>query len=263
MADFDVFESPVSQYMTTDVETARLESDVQTIARAMHTRGISGVPILDEDDWVAGVITRTDLIQLGLLHAGRRTTGAVMGLPHRRAKEIMKHDPKLIPSTATLREAARTMAEHGIHRLFVLTGEQLVGVIAALDIVRAFRDSGIDKELATIMSSPIATVDIRSPLGAATELLERLRVTQVIVTDEGQPVGVFAQADALATRELPRNTPIETVYDAAVLCLPAATKLSRAAAHVAGLDVRRVVVCKDREAIGIVTALDFVRFVTL
>jgi len=48
-----------------------------------------------------------------------------------------------------------------------------------------------------------------------------------------------------------------------VLCLSATTKLSRAAAHVAELDVRRVVVCKDREAIGIVTALDFVRFVTL
>jgi len=263
MADFDVFENPVSQYMTSDLETAHLESDVQTIARAMHARGISGVPILDEDDWVAGVVTRTDLIHLGLLHGGRRATGAVMGLPRRRAKDIMKHEPLLIPSTATLREAARTMVTHSVHRLFVLTGERLVGVIAALDIVRAFRDAHIDKELSTIMTSPIATIDIHMPIGEATEMIERLRISQLIVTDDGQPVGVFSQADALATRELPRNTPVETVYDAAVLCLPATTKLNRAAAHVAELDVRRVVVCKGREGIGIVTALDFVRFVTL
>ncbi len=263
MTDLDVFDRPVTRYMSTDLETARLESSLETIARAMHSRGVSGVPILDDDDWVAGVVTRTDLIRIGVLHAGRRGTSPSMPLPHRRAKDIMKHQPITILTTATVRDAAHAMTEHAIHRLFVLEGERLVGVISAVDIARAVRDAGIDRELSTIMTAPIVTVDIKSPIGAATEQLEHLRVTQLIVTDDGQPVGVFAQCDALATRDLPRGTPLETTYDAAVLCLPAATKLSRAAAHVAELDVRRVIVCKDREATGIATALDFVRFVAL
>jgi CBS domain-containing protein len=261
MPDLDVFDRPVASYMSTELETAQLESSVDAIARAMHTRGVSGVPILDADDWLAGVVTRTDLIRIGVLQAGRRVTSAAMPLPHRRAKDIMKHQPLTIAAAATVRDAARMMTEHAIHRLFVLDGERLAGVIAAIDLARVVRDAGIERELSTIMTSPIVTVDIRSPIGAATEQLEHLRVTQLIVTDEGQPVGVFAQADALATRDLPRGTPLETVYDAAVLCLPATTKLCRAAAHVAELDVRRVIVSKDREAIGIATALDFARFV--
>jgi len=263
MPDLDVFDRPVSRYMSTELETARLDSSVDTIARAMHSRGVSGIPILDDDDWVAGVVTRTDLIRLGVLHAGRRGTSPAMPLPHRRAKDVMKHQPVTIASSATVRDAARAMTEHEIHRVFVLDGEKLVGVISAVDVTRAVRDAGIERELSSIMTAPVVTVEIKSPIGAATEQLERLRVTQLIVTDEGMPVGVFSQADALATRDLPRSTPLETTYDAAVLCLPAATKLARAAAHVAELDVRRVIVSKDREAVGIATALDFVRFVAL
>jgi CBS domain-containing protein len=48
-----------------------------------------------------------------------------------------------------------------------------------------------------------------------------------------------------------------------VICLAATTRLHRAAAHVADLRVRRLVVCNDREAVGIVSATDFARVVAL
>lgn len=263
MIDLDVFDRPVVRYMSTELELARLDTSIDRIARAMHSRGVSGIPILDDDDWLAGVVTRTDLIHLGILNAGRRPTSPAMQLPHRLAKDIMKHQPITIGSSATVREAARTMIAHTIHRLFVIDGERVAGVIATVDVTRAVRDAGIERELSTIMTAPIVTIEIRKPIAAATELIEQLRVSQVIVTDDGQPVGIFAQSDALATRDLPRSTPLADTYDAAVLCLPATTKLSRAAAHVSELDVRRVIVCRNRDAIGIATAFDFVRFVTL
>ena len=74
---------------------------------------------------------------------------------------------------------------------------------------------------------------------------------------------MFTQADALASRELPRSTTIEDTYDPAVICLPGEMKLHRVAAHVADLRVRRVVVCRAREAVGIVSASDFARVVAL
>lgn len=263
MLDPEVFQRPVTRYMSADLEFARLDSSTDRIARAMHSRRVSGIPILDDDDWLAGVVTRTDLIHLGVLNAGRRHTSPAMPLPHRLARDIMKHQPVTIAATSSVREAAQAMIEHAIHRLFVMDGERVAGVIAAVDITRAVRDAGIERELSCIMTAPIVTIDIRDHIGAATEMLETLRVSQLIVIDDGQPVGVFAQADALATRDLPRGTPLADTYDAAVLCLPATTKLGRAAAHVSELDVRRVVVCRNRDAIGIATALDFVRFVAL
>lgn len=90
-------------------------------------------------------------------------------------------------------------------------------------------------------------------------MLAKVQITGIVVVEEGRPVGVFTQLDALASRDLPRSTPVETTYEAAVICLPHDTKLHRAAAHAAQLDVRRVVVCRDHEAVGIVSGLDFAR----
>ena len=257
------FDEPVVSYMSRDLEVAHLDTSVELIARAMHGRGISGMPVLDGREQLVGVVTNTDLIALGLLQAGRRPTNRAMPLPHKRASELMTHDPATVDSSASLRHAARTMIDRGIHRVFVTEGGKLAGVICAVDLTAAVRDAKIGIEVSTVMTTPIVTVDIRATLGETVELLDRVHVTGLIVTDEGQPIGTFTQTDALISRDLPRSTPIETTYDAAVICLPAEMKLDRVAAHVADLRVRRVVVCKAREAIGIVSATDFVRVVAL
>jgi CBS domain-containing protein len=257
------FDEPVVAYMNRDLEVAHLDTPVEQIARAMHGRGISGLPVLDAKQNLVGVVTHTDLIALGLLQAGRRPTNRAMPLPHKRASELMTHDPAVVDSSVSLRHAARLMVDREIHRVFVTEGGKLAGVICAVDFTAAVRDAKIETPVSTMMTAPIVTVDVHATLGETVELLDRVHVTGLIVTDEGQPIGMFTQTDALMSRDLPRSTPIETTYDAAVICLPADMKLHRVAAHVADLRVRRVVVCKAREAIGIVSATDFARVVAL
>lgn len=257
------FDEPVVSYMTRDLEVAHVDTPVDQIARTMQSRDISGVPILDERGRLVGVVTRTDLIRLGVVRNGRRPAAKAMTLPHQRASEVMTHAPAEVRSAMSLRHAARMMIDNEIHRVFVNEGGQLAGVISAIDLAAAVRDARLDAPVSTIMTSPIATIDVHQPLSAALDLLDRRHVTGLIVTDEGQPIGMFAQSDALASRAQPGSTSIEETYDPAVICLPAKTKLHRAAAHVADLRVRRVVVCDDREAIGIVSATDFARVVAL
>jgi len=208
---------------------------------------------------IVGVVTRTDLIQLGVMQTGRRWTSPAMPLPKGRAGDVMTREPRVIGPGAPLRDAARIMSEHSLHRVFVVDGEQLAGVISTLDLAAAVSDARIGAPLSSVMTAPILSVEVRAPLSAAVELLARVPVSGLIVTDEGFPVGMFTQLDAIASRDLPRSTPIETTYDAAVICLPAETRLHRAAAQAAQLDVRRVVVCRAREAVGIVSGLDFAR----
>lgn len=257
------FDEPVVAYMTRDLEVAHVDTPVEQVAKMMHARGISGLPILDAKGNLVGVVTRTDLIKLGLVQMGRRPGNHAMTLPHRRASEVMTHSPAEITSAMSLRHAARIMIDNQIHRVFVTEGSRLAGVICAVDLTAAVRDARIDVPVSSIMTSPMVTVDIHQPVSAALDLLDRFHVTGLIVTDEEQPVGMFSQTDALASRDLPRSTPIETAYDAAVICLPAKMKLHRVAAHVADLRVRRVVVCEAREPIGIVSATDFARVVAL
>jgi CBS domain-containing protein len=257
------FDEPVVAYMTRDLEVAHVDTPLEEIARDMHARGISGLPILDAKGNLVGVVTRTDLIKLGLVQARRRLNSNAMPLPHRRASDVMTHNPAAITSAMSLRHAARIMIDHQIHRVFVIEGSKLAGVICAVDVTAAVRDARIDAPVSSVMTSPIVTIDIHQPLSAAVDRLDRFHVTGLIVTDEDQPVGMFTQTDALASRDLPQSTPVEDVYDAAVICLPAEMKLHRVAAHVADLRVRRVVVCKARDPVGIVSATDFARVVAM
>lgn len=256
----DVFARPVAMYMTADLETARLATPAAAIARVLQGRRISAVPVVGDDGDLVGVVSRTDLVAIGAVNAGRRPASPALPLPARVASELMKPHPYTIASAASVRDAAKLMISHGVHRVYVVDDARLVGVICAVDIATAVHDARSDRELSTIMTSPIVAVDVHRPLSEALDLLERLRITGVIVMDDGLPAGTFSQTDALAVRDLPRSTPIDAVYDAAVICLPATTKLARAAAHVAQLDVHRVVVCQGKEAVGVVTALDFARY---
>ncbi|HWO18456.1 MAG TPA: CBS domain-containing protein [Kofleriaceae bacterium] len=252
------FDRPVSDYMTRDVAVASVETPIADLARTMHERGISGVPILRGGELV-GVVTRTDLIQLGAMQPGRRWAAPALALPQGRAGDVMTREPRVVALDAPLCDAARIMTEHGLHRVFAVEGGRLAGVLSTLDLAAAVRDARIEAPLSSVMTALVLSIDVHSPVSAAFELLARVSVSGLIVTDAGLPVGMFTQLDALASRDLPRSTPVETTYDAAVICLPAETKLHRAAAHAAQLDVRRVVVCRGREAVGVIGGLDFAR----
>jgi CBS domain-containing protein len=251
----------VTTYMARKLEVAHPDTPIHQIAAAMDARRISGVPVIDVDRRLVGVVTRTDLIAAGVLNAGKRGSRTAMPLPLKTAADVMSLHPQTISITATMRDAARVMATHSIHRVFVIDDEGLAGVIGAVDIAAAVHDSRDAHELSTIMTSPVVTVSPRAPLSSAIELLDRLHVGALLVTDDGHPLGVFSQTEALATRDLLRSTSLEALFDPALVCLPATTPLYRAAGQVARLDVRRVVVCTDREPVGIVTALDFARYI--
>jgi CBS domain-containing protein len=91
----------------------------------------------------------------------------------------------------------------------------------------------------------------------AAERLEKARVTGLVVVDGDWPVGIFTQVEALESRELPRQTPVEEALNPAVLVLDEHTPVFRAAAQAAAMEARRVVVTSDGTPVGIVTGLDF------
>jgi CBS domain-containing protein len=228
----------------------------------MHGRGVSSIPITDESGALVGVVSRTDLIALGLKQSGRRRTSPVMPLPNKLASDVMTGEPRVVAPGAPLRHAARVMHEHSIHRLFAIDDDHhLVGVISTRDLAAAVSDARMELPLSEVMTAQVIAIDSRAPLSAAIDLLERVHVTGLIVTDEELPIGMFTQLGALACRELPSGTPIDEVYDAAVICLPVTTKLHRAAALAAQLDVRRIVVCRAKEPVGVISGLDFARVI--
>ncbi|KJY34743.1 CBS domain-containing protein, partial [Streptomyces katrae] len=75
----------VGQVMTGDVVKAHPDTSVKELIRLLTGHRISGLPVVDDDDKVVGVVSRTDLTRLpgdgagGLV--GRLTAGALMTTP--------------------------------------------------------------------------------------------------------------------------------------------------------------------------------------
>lgn len=62
----------------------------------------------------------------------------------------------------------------------------------------------------------------------------------LVVVEEGGPVGMFTQADALAARDAPPDDRVDHWLDPRLICVPVATPLFRAAEQAMAARARRV-----------------------
>lgn len=253
------FLEPVSRYMTREVATVGIRTTLAEVAHRLDERRISAVPVVDEAGMVVGVVSRFDLVHAGRVHAGVRPGSPVLVLPELACGDVIKRTPLVCAPSTPLRDAARAMVSQKIHRLFVLEDEKLVGVISAHDLARAVRDERIATPIANLMSTPVITVRAAQPISVAIDRLDRAHLTGVVVVDDDWPIGVFTQIEALASRDLPRDTPVDGVLDPSIICMPTRSQAHHAAAQATRMDVRRVIACADREAVGMVSGLDFAR----
>jgi len=195
------------------------------------------------------------------MQAPARRGAPVLIVPDRRASELVTQPPQVVLGDASLRDAARLMVKRGIHRVYVTDHGAPIGVISALDLTRAVADARLARPVSIMMTQPIVSVRAEQPISVAIEKLDRTHLTGLVVVDEDWPIGVFTQIEALQARDLPRDTPVDDLLEPSIICMPTTTRAHRAAAQAARLDVRRVIVCDRREAIGIVSGLDFARLV--
>lgn len=137
----------VSDVMTREVVTARQGSALAPLAELMATRKISGVPVLDVDDRLVGIITEADFLSAMNLRGGgladvletvvrKRRTRKGMGTI---VDDLMTRDPITIAADATLSRAVELMDRNKIKRLVVTDGaSHVTGVVSRGDLMKLF-----------------------------------------------------------------------------------------------------------------------------
>jgi CBS domain-containing protein len=178
---------------------------------------------------------------------------------HLPVTDVMATAPVAVESNISLDAAARTMLEHMVHRVFVLEDGRLQGVLSTRDVMMATRDSRLRQPIADYMSSPVFTIGAYEPISAANELLGRARISGLVVTDLGMPIGIYTQREALGASSKPQSAAVESAMNAAIACTPPALPVFRAASQAVAMKVRRVVAVSDGELVGVMSGLDFVR----
>jgi signal-transduction protein with cAMP-binding, CBS, and nucleotidyltransferase domain len=114
--------------MTTPAITVREDALLHEVAEVLAAQRVSGLPVVDRDGSLVGVISEADII---LKESGEPSEARTAG-------EAMSAPPLTIEPWHSLTEAARIMLQEHVNRLPVLSDGALVGIVTRADLVRAF-----------------------------------------------------------------------------------------------------------------------------
>lgn len=114
----------IKDIMSTDCVTVTLQDNLYEIALKMKQNDIGFVPVV-EGKKLIGVVTDRDLVVRGYAekHSGSTAVG-----------EVISRDVTTVTPETTVDEAAKLMAKQKIRRLPVVSGGELVGVVAIADL---------------------------------------------------------------------------------------------------------------------------------
>jgi CBS domain-containing protein len=110
--------------MTSKVCTIRPEASAQEAAQLLSQKRISGLPVVNPDGKIIGIVTEADIIskvnQEGLLVA-----------------DIMSHEVIAVDEETSVSEIASLLTKRRIKRVPVVEKGKLVGIVSRADIVNA------------------------------------------------------------------------------------------------------------------------------
>jgi CBS domain-containing protein len=139
--------------MTTEVITVSPAASVSELAQLLDNRRVGGVPVVEEDGRLVGIITQSDLIKrarnlelppaINILdlhlflqipsHLFRRVE-KMLGTT---VREVMTPNPITVSPDTPVPEIAALMDRKKVHTLPVMAGTGLVGIIGKIDLIRA------------------------------------------------------------------------------------------------------------------------------
>ena len=152
--------------MTRSVVSVHRSTPLREVAQTLIDNGISGVPVVDVDGAVLGVVSEADLLvkEQGADAIHHRPLARFIGESAESRAQLVKLGatsaagamtaPAItITSNRSLREAAATMTGRNVNRLPVVDDGRLVGIISRADLVRAYVRS--DDELAATIRQDV------------------------------------------------------------------------------------------------------------
>ena len=148
------------ELMTTPVIAATPEMTVKEAADLMAQHRVSGLPVIDRDGHIVGVVSESDLLEpleprdpargvFALLDRLAHTTGADRKFLARTVEALMTAPVRMAGPDATLRELLHLMNMYQINRIPIVEARRLLGIVTRADVLRALTrpDAAITEEV--------------------------------------------------------------------------------------------------------------------
>ncbi|WP_250674204.1 CBS domain-containing protein [Paraclostridium ghonii] len=140
--------------MTTDVKVAREADTIQDIANILITEKIGGVPVVDEDNKVVGIISETDIIKkekyvnppeyitflqgLICINDFKKIERDIKDISATKVKDLMSKDVIKVYEDDTFDDIANIMIKQSVNRVPVVdVNDKIKGIICRYDIIKS------------------------------------------------------------------------------------------------------------------------------
>ena len=198
---------PVKEIMTRDLITVSNKSSIGETIEVMLSNQLGAIPIVDNEQKLAGIITERDIALSLAGSVGKDTVQDYMS-------------PKVFTTTpgTPLESACKIMVRNGLRRIPIVGGEadiskatkKLLGILTSTDVIRYLNAKDLfthlNSNLATevlkttiseIMAKDPITVEPTMKIGDLCELFAEKNIGGVPVLKDNDVVGIITERDIL------------------------------------------------------------------
>jgi CBS domain-containing protein len=118
-----------------------------------------------------------------------------------------------------------------------------------------------------VMKSPVITVDADSSVCDAARLMSEKRIGAIVITEKGKPVGIATERDiverVVAEALNPKKVKMKEIMSKPLITINESIPIVNAVRVMQRNNIRRLVVMKNDQLVGIVTQRDLLRALAL
>lgn len=142
----------VAEIMSKEVVTVGPDTTIEEVAGLLTGKNISGVPVVDEDGKLKGIVTQKDLLYKDMeprfpavvellggliyLKGVHKYNEELKKLVATKVEDIMTKEVVTVREDARVEDVARLMVEKGINRVPVVRDGNMVGIVGRGDVVK-------------------------------------------------------------------------------------------------------------------------------
>jgi CBS domain-containing protein len=254
MMSFDV---PIREHMSAPVVVVSADDSLEEVLVTLRARRITSVVVVGRDGRAIGVLSYSDLLQIGRSLTPYSMGAGLLSLPSMVAGDVVRSEIIQADPDTSVAAAARLLRDRAVQRLYVLELGWAVGVFSTRDAMKVIAQVGLRTPIGAVTRAPVPVLQASDPATSAINRVQGTSGACVVVVEDGLFAGIVTQQEALAARELPKDTPAGRIAGHAAICLDVRTPIDTAARFALATRARRIIVTERGEVFGSLSGLDF------
>ncbi len=194
---YKAINEPIKFIMTSKVVSIETTGKIDEAIELMKQHNVGGLPVIDEEGKVWGIITERDITFLFAEKIGGVKVSSIM------STNVVTISPK-----ESIFTAEKTMIEKGFRRLPLVYEGKLTGIVTVMDILRFFGGSEVfyhlksgtiiqvlQTEIGEIATKKPITIHPEADIGEAARIMEENNVGALPVMENDRLVGIITERD--------------------------------------------------------------------